>query len=199
MFFILGTSCMLLAGALALPRARTELSGVGGISGVTFLLVLVAYGGLAASAIAAVYVGEWPLVVPVLPAAIGGVVLLSAGTLLYGTARLAFRSFALTWGLATDRLVSDGLYAWSRNPQSVGWTLMVLGGGLLGRSASTLALGVVYWISCVVWIPLEERTLHDRLGKQYDDYRKRVPRWFGVPRDRLRGRCLRCHRDSRGG
>ncbi len=188
MFFVLGTSCMLLAGAAALPRARRELSEVGGISGVTLILVLVAYGGLAASAIAAAYVSEWPLAVPVLAAAIGGGVLLAAGALLYGTARFSFRSFRLTWGLRTDRLVSDGPYAWSRNPQSVGWTLMLLGAGLLGRSASTLALGLVYWISCLVWVPVEERVLHDRLGKHYDDYRKRVPRWFGVPRERFGGR-----------
>ena len=188
MFFALGTSCMLLAGAAALPRARRELSEVGGISGVTLLLSLVAYVGLVTSAVAAAYVGEWQFAVPVLPAAIAGSVFLVAGALLYGTARLTFRSFRLTWGLMTDRLVSDGLYAWSRNPQSVGWTLMLLGAGLLGRSASTMALGVVYWTSCLVWVPLEERALHDRFGKQYDDYRKRVPRWFGVPRDRLRGR-----------
>ncbi len=188
MFFVLGTSCMLLAGAAALPRARRELSEVGGISGATLILVLVAYGGHAASAIAAAYVSEWPLTVPVLASAIGGGVLLAAGALLYGTARFAFRSFRLTWGLRTDRLVSDGLYAWSRNPQSVGWALVLLGAGLMGRSGSTLALAVLYWTSCLVWVPLEERVLHERLGKQYDDYRKRVPRWFGVPRVGLGGR-----------
>ena len=188
MFFVLGTSCMLLAGAAALPRARRELYDVGGISSGTLLLALVAYGGLAASAIAAASVSEWPLAVPVLVAATGGGVFVAVGALLYGTARFAFRSFRLTWGLRTDRLVSDGAYAWSRNPQSVGWALLLLGAGFLGRSASALALGVLYWTSCLVWVPQEERALHERLGKKYDDYRKRVPRWFGVPRDGLRGR-----------
>ncbi len=158
------------------------------MSRVTLLLALVAYGGLGASAIAAAYVSEWPLGLPMLAAAIGGGALLGAGALLYGTARLQFRSFRLTWGLSTDRLVTDGVYAWSRNPQSVGWALVLLGAGLMGRSGSTLALAVLYWTSCLVWVPLEEHALHDQLGKHYDDYRKRVPRYFGVPRDRLGGR-----------
>ena len=156
----------------------------------TLLLVLVAYGGLAASAIAAAYLGEWPLGVPLPAAAIGGGIVLAAGALLYGTARFAFGSLQLTWGLRTDRLVCDGLYARSRNPQSVGWTLMLLGAGLVGRSGSTLALGLVYWTSCLIWVPLEERVLRDRWGKQYDDYRKRVPRWFGVSRRGDAGREL---------
>ncbi len=188
MLFVFGATCMLVAGAAALPRARRELSEVGGISCVTLLLALVAYGGLGASAIAAAYVSEWPLAFPVPAAAIGGGALLAAGALLYGTARLQFRSFRLTWGLSTDRLVTDGVYAWSRNPQSVGWALVLLGAGLMGRSGSTLALAILYWTSCLVWVPLEERALHDQLGKHYDDYRKRVPRYFGVPSDRLGGR-----------
>lgn len=188
MLFLFGATCMLVAGAAALPRARRELSEVGGISRVTLLLALVAYGGLGVSAIAAAYVSEWPLALAVPAAAIGGGALLAAGALLYGTARLQFRSFRLTWGLSTDRLVTDGVYAWSRNPQSVGWALVLLGAGLMGRSGSTLALAMLYWISCLVWVPLEERALHDQLGKHYDDYRRRVPRYFGLPRDRLGGR-----------
>ncbi len=188
MFFVFGASCMLIAGAAALPRARRELFEDGGISRVTLLLALVAYGGLGASAIAAAYVSEWPLGLPVLAAAIGGGGLLGAGALLYGTARLRFRSFRLTWGIRTDRLVTDGVYSWSRNPQSVGWTLMLMGAGLMGRSGSTLALGLVYWTSCLLWLPLEERALHRQLGKHYDDYRKRVAKYLGVPRDRLGGR-----------
>ncbi len=65
---------------------------------------------------------------------------------------------------------------------------MLLGAGLMGGSGSTLALGVLYWTSCLLWLPLEERALHRQFGKRYDDYRKRVPRYLGVPRDRLGGR-----------
>ncbi len=89
-------------------------------------------------------------------------------------------------GLATNRgrrrlrLVSQSTKRWL-DPDAAG-------GRALGRSSSTLALGVVYWTSCLVWVPLEELALHDRFGEQYDYYRKRVPRWFGFPRDRLRGR-----------
>ena len=79
--------------------------------------------------------------------------------------------------------MTDGIYNWSRNPQSMGWALVLAGAGLVGRSGSTLVLAVLYWVSCLVWVPLEERVLQRRFGQTYDEYRRRVPRYVGIPRD----------------
>jgi protein-S-isoprenylcysteine O-methyltransferase Ste14 len=167
---------------MALPRVYRELSEVGRISVTTLLLLMVAYGGLGGCAIAAALVGEWPFAMPA-SAGIGvGATMVGVGGALCGAAHMQFRSFRLTWGLRTDRLVTEGIYSWSRNPQSMGWALVLAGAALMGRSGSTLALAVVYWVSCLVWIPLEERVLQRRFGQAYDEYRRRVPRYLGILR-----------------
>ena len=183
MFFTLGSISIIGVGALALPRVYGELLEVGRVSLTTLILLMVAYGGLGGCAIAAALVGEWPFAMPA-PAAIGvGAIMVAVGAALWGAARLQFRSFRLTWGLRADRLVTDGIYNWSRNPQSMGWALVLAGAGLMGRSGSTLVLATFYWVSCLVWVPLEERLLQHRFGQAYDEYRRRVPRYLGVLRD----------------
>ena len=185
MFVALGSISILGAGAVALPRAYRELSEVGRVSHTTLVLLMVAYGGLGGCAIAAAWVGEWPFAMPALTAIGAGTIMVTVGAALYGAARLQFRSFRVTWGLRTDRLVTDGMYSWSRNPQSMGWALVLAGAGLMGRSGSTLVLVVLYWVSCLVWVPFEERLLHCRFGQAYDEYRKRVPRYLGISGDSI--------------
>lgn len=66
-----------------------------------------------------------------LPAALGagaGVLLTAVGAAMYLSAVYAYRSFKRLQGLDTTRLVTHGIYRWSRNPQSVGWVLVLVGG-----------------------------------------------------------------------
>lgn len=173
---------MLVAGGLALRRARREMPEAGRISRATFALAFVAYVGVTASAFGAAFSREWPFT-PESPAVrlTGGMLIVSGG-LLYGVARLQFRSFRRTWGLQTDRLVTGGVYAWSRNPQCVGWFLVLVGTGLCGRSISGLLLAGVFGASCLASVPLEERFLYRRFGPVFEEYRERVPRFLGMPR-----------------
>ncbi len=183
MFVALGSISILGAGSVALSRTYRELSDVGRVSLTTLVLLIVAYGGLGGSAIAAAWVGEWSFAMPALAAIDVGAIMIAVGAALCGAARLQFRSFGLTWGLRTDRLVTDGIYSWSRNPQSMGWALVLAGAGLMGRSGSALVLAALYWVSCLVWVPLEERVLQRRFGQAYNEYRRRVPRYLEVSRD----------------
>jgi len=82
-------------------------------------------------------------------------------------------------------LVVRGLYRYVRNPMYLSVTTIVLGEALLTRSP---ALGV-YW---AIWflganlfvIGYEEPTLRRRFGASYNEYARRVGRWF----PRLRSR-----------
>ena len=110
------------------------------------------------------------------------------GASLYLSARIRFRSFRLTWGLTTDRLVTGGIYRFSRNPQSVGWLLFLVGVGVACRSGAGLFLAGAFLVSCFVWLPVEERILFRRFGEEYRRYRDSVPRYLGLPRGPSEGR-----------
>ena len=179
---LVGAGCFLLGGALTLLRAPSELAEKGRLSVLTFLAAFVAYAGLALSAFIAAWYSYWPIPIPDGAALACGSFLAFVGATIYLAARLQFRSFQLTWGLAADRLVTTGVYRCSRNPQFVGWGLLLLGVAVLGRSGAALLLAAMFWASGLVSVPLEERALERKYGAAYDAFRSSVPRLFGLPR-----------------
>lgn len=80
----------------------------------------------------------------------------------------------------TRKLVVTNIYAWTRNPMSLGLYMVFLGTGLLVRSTS-ITLGTL-----LVLVPVhifflkyfEEKELELRIGLSYLDYKKRVPFLF---------------------
>jgi protein-S-isoprenylcysteine O-methyltransferase Ste14 len=102
-------------------------------------------------------------------------------------------AFAL-WGIHTlswhaslgleAELVRTGPYRWTRNPQYVGDIAMLAGWAIVSGSL----LGGVLCLLAMAWFaaaPLaEEPWLREHYGPAYDDYRRRVPRFLGLPRRR---------------
>lgn len=124
----------------------------------------------------------WHIRVPA-PLAFGsGVVLLSIGSAICVGAAYAFRSLRRLNFLEHTRLVTEGIYRWSRNPQLVGWTLVLIGLGLLRGSAMVLLLAGLAWVSYRLYLPTEEDHLRRIFGDAYDAYRRRTHRYFGPPR-----------------
>ena len=82
-----------------------------------------------------------------------------------------------------DRLVTDGVFALTRNPIYVGNTLLLAGLGVALPSAWMVA-GALLAALLVdrLAIRREERHLSARFGRPYADYVARVPRWIGVRR-----------------
>jgi len=79
----------------------------------------------------------------------------------------------------TIALVTDGLYAWSRNPMYVALALLFAGIAILANSGWLGALWVVYvGVLRVGVIAAEERYLEGKFGDQYRAYRARVRRWL---------------------
>jgi len=79
------------------------------------------------------------------------------------------------------RLVVRGLYRHMRNPMYTGVLAMNLGWALLFESLAVLAYGVAVWAIQAAFVLLYEEPKLGRLfGAEYDDYRRRVPRW--IPR-----------------
>ena len=131
----------------------------------------------------------WPLASPpptsVRWLRIAGVVIAGTGIALDVAAMLAMRRAhtSILPHRGADRLVTDGVFALTRNPIYVGNTLLLAGAGLALASAWMVA-GALLAALLVdrLAIRREERHLSARFGQAYADYVARVPRWIGLRR-----------------
>jgi len=88
------------------------------------------------------------------------------------------------------KLVTTGPYAYVRNPMLTGVFVLLFGLGVLLGSISLVSIFTPVFILFNVWElkAVEERELEKRLGKDYVEYKKRVPMF--VPRLKVRTRKL---------
>lgn len=177
-FFLAGTLLLFLPGAWALHRARAEIAATDRIARTTFLAAYAAFTGHCIVVFLAAAFHAWPISLHLYTGLALGIPIFLAGALVNIAGRRQFHSFRLMWGLDNSRLVTGGIYAWTRNPQTVGWLLMYAGMGVLGRSWAALALAGAFLIALFIWLPVEEHVLQSRFGEQYARYRQSVPRFF---------------------
>ena len=81
-----------------------------------------------------------------------------------------------------DKVITKGLYHFTRNPTYIGIILMQTGIGIACTSWLYLLLTVVLMIMLNTVSPSEERYLLYRYGYDYQKYKKRTPRWIGIPK-----------------
>jgi protein-S-isoprenylcysteine O-methyltransferase Ste14 len=106
------------------------------------------------------------------------------------TRQLRFSGEGLPWGEAESEsqssvLLTNGIYAYSRNPMTFGYTLLPLGMGLLFRSLGMMVFIplIVLGVQLVIIKKREEPNLEKRFGDEYLTYKKKTP--FLVPSIRL--------------
>ncbi|MBX2846709.1 MAG: isoprenylcysteine carboxylmethyltransferase family protein [Acidiferrobacterales bacterium] len=77
-------------------------------------------------------------------------------------------------------LVTQGVYKYSRNPMYLGFIIAVLGFSIvMGASISSFSLTVLFFVITDRWyISFEERVMHSKFGKDYEDYCRKVRRWI---------------------
>ena len=84
----------------------------------------------------------------------------------------------------TQKVVTSGPYAVSRNPMLTSAIIMVCGAGVLFNSWSFLLAGLMIPIPYLIYIKLvEERELEARFGEEYLSYKKSTP--FILPKMRF--------------
>jgi protein-S-isoprenylcysteine O-methyltransferase Ste14 len=111
------------------------------------------------------------------------VVLMAAGAGLAIPAIRGFRSAGThvePWKPSTA-LVTDGIFAWLRNPMYVGLTVILAGLALLLASDWMLVMTIVF-VPVIHFgvVRREERYLEAKFGDAYRRYKARVPR-YGLP------------------
>lgn len=113
-----------------------------------------------------------------------GALMLVAGVLLYGACAFSFAWLGRGTPSPTDytrSLVVAGPYRYSRNPMYVGVLLALIGEFIL--FGTSLPASIAYLIIFLLLVNLfiiayEEPALRDKFGTEYDEYRRRVRRWF---------------------
>jgi protein-S-isoprenylcysteine O-methyltransferase Ste14 len=79
----------------------------------------------------------------------------------------------------TTRIVSHGLYRFSRNPMYIGFALWTLGLAVLLNSMwALLAVPVGLILIDLLVVAREERYLKRKFGEEYLAYKRRVRRWI---------------------
>lgn len=141
---------------------------------VVWLLTILSFGGL-------IFVGlldwnslGWPATVqwPV-----GGFMIVVGNILAWAGVRQL--SMKTTSGHA-GQLVTDGLYEYSRNPQYIGDITIIAGWAILSASPWAIPLCIGGILAFLITPFAEEPWLESLHGDAYRDYRRRVPRFFGV-------------------
>lgn len=111
---------------------------------------------------------------------IGGVMfILIANVLMLLTLRTLNQS--LRFGLNKDnlgKLVTSGIYAWSRNPFFLAINCLFFGIGLVFPSPFFIAISILTLVSIHLFILKEEHFMHENYGEEYKNYSKKVRRYF---------------------
>ena len=81
-----------------------------------------------------------------------------------------------------DKVITKGLYRFTRNPAYIGMFLMFIGVGIACSSWLYLLLTVVLMIMLNAVSPSEERYCLYQYGDDYQKYKNRTPRWIGIPK-----------------
>ena len=116
-----------------------------------------------------------------------GIVVLACGAALWIWCLIQFKGRAVPANPPRE-LVTTGPYAWVRNPMLIGVGVTLCGLGVVLHSASMVFVWIpVFMATHVASLKvLEEPELERRLGRPYQEYRRRVPMFFPRwPKSRL--------------
>jgi protein-S-isoprenylcysteine O-methyltransferase Ste14 len=96
---------------------------------------------------------------------------------------VAILSFATS---PKEKVITKGLYRFTRNPTYIGIILMQIGLGIACSSWLYLLLTVALIILLNANLSAEERYCLYRYGDDYRKYKNRTPRWIGIPKSEKR-------------
>lgn len=180
-FVTSGTLLMALAGGLIILTVRRDYQETHRLRRGTVAAVWGLYGLHLTLIVTSALFEIWPLGTSTQIRWTVGLPLVASGLAMAVFAVARFRSFDLMSGRSTDRLVSGGIYRWSRNPQNVGWALATFGVAWIGGSALGLVQSAIFWALFASYVSIEESFLARTHGDSYRIYAERVPRYFGRP------------------
>ena len=108
-----------------------------------------------------------------------GLVIAGIGGGLIVAGRREYASLSRLYGLLEDKLLTTGIYRYSRNPQYVGYWLIMLGAAIVSLSQWTFLLAFGFAPIVHFYVRgVEEPHLRSAFGAQYLAYCNRTPRYL---------------------
>ena len=108
-----------------------------------------------------------------------GIVLMVSGLIIWFIGALCS---GMDESITDNKLKTDGIYAWVRNPMYSGWWILLTGLSLIWHNAWLLIFIPINWMIMTIALKnTEEKWLLNLYGKEYADYKSRVNRcipWF---------------------
>lgn len=79
-----------------------------------------------------------------------------------------------------SKLVTGGIYRFTRNPMYLGLTLISIGWAFRLGTAAGMAAGTGFLMAALTWLQIqpEEEVLTSKFGQDYTDYTQSVRRWL---------------------
>lgn len=153
------------------PWAFASAKGVQRIAGSSFALSVAAL--LVAAALAPANGTSWTVLAAIVATA-GAAIVIVAQVQMGRAWRIGVRE-----GDA-PLFVSDGLFRFSRNPIFVGMMLVGLSAAIVSSIWWSWSALVLFALSCIVQVRIEEAHLEASFGDAYRAFRRQVPRWLGL-------------------
>ena len=110
-----------------------------------------------------------------------GATLLASGIVLMCWAFKTFGSYRRILGEQIDKLITEGPYRYTRNPQYLATIMILLGISALHESSTILGFTALQALTYYLLSLLEERELRERFGRVYEEYTRKVPRFIPRP------------------
>jgi len=107
-------------------------------------------------------------------AAMGILHLISNGIIFFGL-YLMYKGWMLIYGAKGDKLVTEGVYSSVRHPQYAGLFLVTIGFLIQWPTLTTLIMWPVLMFAYYRLAMREEKDLEKQFGKEFLEYKKRVP------------------------
>lgn len=112
---------------------------------------------------------------------VGGTTFAAVGAALVVAGAGRFSGGAEVTGTRNQPLLTAGVYRYSRNPQYLGYVVVLIGAGIARRSGAVLLSAATLAAVYDAWVRVEERHLEQVHGDRYRSYRTRTARWCGPP------------------
>lgn len=109
-----------------------------------------------------------------LPFVVSGLMLAAAGKMLFKKLDTNIMTFD-----EPDKLVTSGVFKYTRNPMYLGFVVAMLGFSLLmGAAISSMLLTMLFLMITDRWyIAFEEKAMYKKFGLDYEEYCRKVRRW----------------------
>ncbi len=109
-----------------------------------------------------------------------GIVVMFVGVFMAIRTSIFFRRAGNSFSLQGDssKLITTGLFSYSRNPMYLGILFWLIGLAVLLGSLTAFIYPVIFFALANLMISYEEKQLENMYSKEYINYKNRVRRWF---------------------